>query len=62
MNGMLKDLGINDKILDWSKLEAFADNKINVNQKLKFDMGRLENMGKGENTGYQDFLLFPQCF
>ena len=20
------------------------------------------NVGKGENTGYQHFLLFPQCF
>ena len=29
----------NDKTLDWSKLKAFADDKINVNQKLKFDMG-----------------------
>ena len=53
----------NDKILDWSKLKAFADDKINVNQKLKFDLGRIENIvGKGENAGYQHFLLFPQCF
>ena len=42
---------------------AFADDKINLNQKLKFDMGRVENIvGKGENAGYQHFLLFPQCF
>ena len=26
----------NDKILDWSKLEGFADDKINVTGKLKF--------------------------
>ena len=53
----------NEKNLDWSKLKAFADDKINVNQKLKFDMGRVENtVGKGENAGYQHFLLFPQCF
>ena len=26
-------------------------------------MGRVENIaGKGENAGYQHFLLFPQCF
>ena len=26
-------------------------------------MGREENiLGKGENAGYQHFLLFPQCF
>ena len=45
------------------KLKAFADDKINVNQQLKFHMGRLENIaGKGEIAGYQHFLLFPQCF
>ena len=53
----------NDKILDYSRLKAFAGNKINVNQKLKFDIGRLENnMGKGEHASYQHFLLFQQCF
>ena len=30
---------------------------------MKFGMGRVENIvGKVENTGYQHFLLFPQCF
>ena len=44
-------------------MKAFADDKINMNQKLKFDMGRVENIvGKGENAGYQHFLLFPQYF
>ena len=53
----------NDKILDWSKLKAFADNKINVTEKLNFLLERVENIvGKGENAGYQHFLLFPQCF
>ena len=53
----------NEKILDWSKLKAFADDKINVNQKLKFNMGKVENIVEnGENAGYQHFLLFPQCF
>ena len=53
----------NNKILDWSKLEAFADHKICVSEKSKFVLGRLENIvGKGENAGYQHFLLFPQCF
>ena len=53
----------NDKILDWSSLKAFAVYKILMNKKLKFDMGRVENIvGKGENAGYQHFLLFPQCF
>ena len=31
-------------------------------KKLKFVFGRAENMGKGENAGYQHFLLFPLCF
>ena len=34
--------------------------KINVTEKLKIVLGREENiMGKGENAGYQHFLLFP---
>ena len=32
-------------------------------QKLKFVLGRVENIeGKGENAGYQHFLLVPPCF
>ena len=51
----------NDKILDWSKLNAFAYNKINVNEKLKFSRGGVQNIvGKGENAGYQHFLFFPK--
>ena len=57
----------NDKILDLSKLKAFADNNLNLDHKLKFELGRVENIvenivGKGENAGYQHFLLFPLCF
>ena len=53
----------NDKILDWSKLKAFADYKINVAEKLKAVLEQVENItGKGENAGYQHFLLFPKCF
>ena len=52
-----------NKVLDWSKLKAFADEKINVTKELKFVSGKEENMvRKGENAGYQHFLLFPQCF
>ena len=51
----------NDKFLVLSKFKAFADNNLNVYQKLKFASGRLEIMvGKGENAGYQHFLLFPR--
>ena len=53
----------NDKILDQSKLKALADDTINVNQELKLVWGRVENiLGKGENAGYQHFLLFPKMF
>ena len=53
----------NGKILDWSKLKAFADDKTNVAEMLYSLSDRVENMvGKGENAGYQHFLLFPHCF
>ena len=54
----------NDKFLDWFKLTAFADDNINVAEKLKIVLGKgsLENMKIGENSGFQDFLLFPHCF
>ena len=50
-------------LLDWLKLKAFADDNLNESSKLKFALGRVENIvEKGENAGYQHFLLFPQCF
>ena len=53
----------NDKILDRSKLKAFADNKTNVTEKLKSGLGKVENnVGIGENAGYHQFLLFLRCF
>ena len=53
----------NDKILDRSKLKAFADNKIYVTEKLKFALGRVKNIvGKRENADNQHFPLFPQYF
>ena len=53
----------NDKFLDWSKLKELAVDTINVTEKFKFVLGRVENIvGKGENAGYQHFLLFLQCF
>ena len=53
----------NNKSLDESKLKAFTDDKIDVIEKLKFVLGRVENIvGKGTNAGYQHFHLYPQCF
>ena len=51
------------KILDQSKLKAFADNILNVASIVIFVFDLVENIErKGENAGYQRFLLFPQCF
>ena len=53
----------NNKNLDWAKLKAFADSKINMTQKLKLKLGWVENIvGKRENAGYRHLFLFPQCF
>ena len=46
----------NYKFLDWSKLKAFADDKINVTQKLKFALGQEENIGG------KTFSPFPTMF
>ena len=49
--------------LDWSKLKAFADDKMKMTKKLRFLLGKEEKfVGKGKNVGYQHFLLLPQCF
>ena len=51
------------KNLDLSKLKAFAEDKINVTKQLEFVLGKEKTLWeKGENDGYQHFLLFPQCF
>ena len=53
----------NDEFLYWSKLKAYAADKINATANLKFVLGRVENIvGKGENAGYQHLVIFPQCF
>ena len=51
------------QILDWTKFKVFADNKYNVAKIMISVLDRVENsVRKGENAGYQHFLLFPQCF
>ena len=53
----------NKNILDVTKLKAFADDKLNVDRMMISLLDRIENTeGKGENAGYQHFLLFLQCF
>ena len=52
----------NYKILDWSKLKAFADDKIKMNEKLKCGFGKVKNIvGKGQNAAYNIFS-FPTMF
>ena len=49
----------NNKILDLSKLKAFAYDKINVIKKLKWDLGWVENsVRKRENAGFSAFSPF----
>ena len=63
LNGLLVNPVLNDKYLDWSKLKTFADDKIDLAQKLEFVYGRVESIVEQvENAGYLHFLLFPQCF
>ena len=51
------------KILDWSKFKTFADDKSKLAIMMNFVFDRVEKIvGKGENTGYQHFLLVPQFF
>ena len=53
----------NGKILDLPKFKAFKEDKLNMTEKLKFAMGRVENVAEnGENVGNQHYLLFPECF
>ena len=48
---------------DLSKLKALADDILNVALMMISTCDRVENIvGKGENAGYQHFLLFPQYF
>ena len=46
-----------DKILAWSNLKEFADNKIKLDQMKKFVLDWLGNIvGTGENASYQSWL------
>ena len=52
-----------NNLLDWSKFKLVADDKFNVAEIMISVLDLVESIvGKGENAGYQHFLLFPQCF
>ena len=60
ISGLVK---MEDKLLDRIKLKAFADEKLSIAVTRISLIYRVENtMGKGENAGYQHFLLSPKCF
>ena len=51
------------KILVMAKFKPFADDISNILYNSKFVFHRAEHtVVGGENAGYQQFLLFPQCF
>ena len=53
----------NENILTYSEFNALVDDNFNLGPRKEFVSDRLENIaGKGENAGYQHFLLFPLCF
>ena len=60
---MLLNFLPNDKSLVQFKSKGFADDKINVTEKLKFVFGRVANIvGLRENAGYQHFLFSHNVF
>ena len=52
----------NDVFWAPTKVKAFADEKSNVAKMLISLFDRVENISKGENAGFQHFLLFLQFF
>ena len=53
----------NENILTLSTLKAITEDKFSVAKMMVSVLDGIENIvGKGENAGYQHFLLFPQCF
>ena len=53
----------NKKLLDLTKFNASAHDKLNITRMMISLLDRIDNTaGKEENAGYQHFLLFPQCF
>ena len=53
----------NNKIVDLTKFKALEDDKFSVAKMMISLLDRVENtVRKGENAGYKQFLLYPQCF
>ena len=53
----------NNYFLDWTKFKVFAEDKLNAAKVMISVFDSVENIvWKGENAGFQHFLLFPWCF
>ena len=53
----------NDKILDFSNLKEFAEDKFKFDENGRKFFKWVENtVEKGEIARYEQFLLLPQCF
>ena len=51
------------QFLDWSKLKELEDDKILITEKIKFLLGRVENiLGKGDKCWSPAFSPFPIMF
>ena len=62
-NPFIWHLFMKSQNFDRFKLKAFADDRSNVAKLMILVFDRVENIvGKGENAGYQHFLLFPSTF
>ena len=48
-------------MMDLTKLNAFADDKLKV-ARILMSLYDRKHCGKRRNAGSQHFLLFPQCF
>ena len=56
-------LYMDKKTIKASHVHFCRVSNFSVAQMVQFSFERVENIvGKGENAGYQHFLLFPQCF
>ena len=53
-----------NKILGRTKLKACEDNKLNIVEMINSPYYSIKknNVGIGENAGYQQFIVFQQCF
>ena len=52
----------NQKFLEWSNVKAYADSKINLTTKLKFVLGKVENIVETRKCWLPVFSPFPTIF